>query len=125
MEVTGRGKFPLDQCRRYEMFPIMPGDVVKIESSFMGFAASQQVTLGMYASSLAADAPCIARFASFGFTAITLEVWKDDELFYKDGEVVVKESCTHSAYSTFGRQAYPYEIDRGPYCPTCDDLVEL
>lgn len=33
--------------------------------------------------------------------------------------------CTHDGYITFDRNSYPYDVDRGPYCPSCDDLVEL
>ena len=85
IEVKGRGRFPLDQLRRFEMFPIDVDTPVKIESSITGFAAEQTFTLGMYASSLGADQSCIDRFASFGFAANTLEVWKDDKMFYLNG----------------------------------------
>ena len=33
--------------------------------------------------------------------------------------------CDHSGYTTFGRQNYPWSEDRGPYCPACDEIVEL
>ena len=80
IEVRGRGKFPLDQCRRYEMFPIDTETAQQIEISFEEARHDGTYTLGMYASSIGADQSCIDRFASFGFVAKTLEVWKD-ELF--------------------------------------------
>ena len=33
--------------------------------------------------------------------------------------------CTHSGYTLYGSQNYPHSVDRGPYCPTCDEIVEL
>jgi len=33
--------------------------------------------------------------------------------------------CRHPAYVTFGGQNYPYDIDRGPYCPVCREIVDL
>ena len=33
--------------------------------------------------------------------------------------------CKHEGYTTHGSQNYPYNVDRGPYCPTCDEVVEL
>lgn len=86
MEVTGRGRFPLDQLRRFEMFPIDVDTPVRIESSITGFAAPQAYMLGMYASALAADQPCAARFHSFGFTLETLEIWKHGRLFWSKAE---------------------------------------
>ena len=88
IEVKGRGRFPIDQLRRYEMFPISTDAAAAIEASFDDPKFERTYTLGMYASSLSADAPMAARFASFGFAAKTLEVWKNGSLFYANGEVV-------------------------------------
>lgn len=41
------------------------------------------------------------------------------------GEVVEKKDCTHGGYVSFTSQNYPYEVDRGPFCPACDEVVEL
>lgn len=96
-EVVGRGQFPIDQLRRFEMFPIDVETARHIEDSLKyddqpsHMIATRTYALGMYANGLGADAPCVARFASFGFTAEALEVWKDDKLFYKDGEVVAED----------------------------------
>ena len=65
--------------------------------------------------------------------------WQDRETFKKGArealEVCVAMGdipkptdaapCIHTAYVTFGGQNYPHGVDRGPYCPNCDDLVEL
>jgi hypothetical protein len=114
IEVKGRGRFPIDQLRRYEMFPINVETVTAIENSLNpeAFNETFEYTLGMYASTLGADAPMAARFASFGFAANTLEVWKDDKLFYAGGEVVHRcESCD-SVVDTD-------EVDDAGKCETC------
>ena len=91
----GRGKFPLDQLRRFEMFPIDIETTQSIQYSLDSLdnskpSANRTYTLGMYASMFGADAPCIERFKSFGFTGITLEVWRGGKLYYKNGEVVAE-----------------------------------
>lgn len=83
IEVTGRGQFPLDQLRRFEMFPIDIETTQAIQYSFdhldnSGHRSERTYTLGMNAQSLGADQPSIDRFASFGFNAVTLEVWRPD-----------------------------------------------
>ena len=96
IKVTGRGAFPIDQLRRFEMFPIDLETVQAIEDSITRSSSftkanpstSGTYTLGMYASSFGADATCIERFESFGFDGITLEVWRGGKLYYKNGEVV-------------------------------------
>lgn len=86
--VTGRGSFPLDQLRRYEMFPITPDDVAKIQRSFENgsFGERFEITLGMYSSALGGDGDCIERFRSFGWSGYCVEIWKevdgDDVLFW-------------------------------------------
>jgi hypothetical protein len=89
--VTGSGRFPIDQLRRYEMFPINVETVTEIEASFEDpHYLSKTYTLGMYANTLGADGPCRARFESFGFSMVTDEIWKDNELFELNGEVVAR-----------------------------------
>lgn len=97
IEVKGRGRFPLDQLRRYEMFPINIETTQAMEDSFGTTSdkrlpgwlnTDREYTLGMYASSLSADNACIDRFRSFGFIAKTKEVWKNGELFEQDGEII-------------------------------------
>ena len=85
---TGRGNFPIDQLRRYEMFPTTVDAAQKIQRSFEsgGFGERFEIALGMYASSLGSDGDVIERFASFGWSAYTVEIWKEvdgeDELFW-------------------------------------------
>jgi hypothetical protein len=43
----------------------------------------------------------------------------------KPREDAEKQVCTHKAYKTYGRNGYPYSVDRGPFCPACDEVVEL
>ena len=90
IKVNGRGAFPLDQLRRYEMFPIDPdsGSAIGYSLNPEAFNDRFDVTLGMYASSLSADTACIERFRSFGWTGETLEIWKEDELFMQNGEMI-------------------------------------
>lgn len=88
IEVEGRARFPIDQLRRYELFPVDSYTADEIESSLTNEGTDRPVriyTFGMYASSLAADGPMAARFASFGLCSKTLEVWKDDKLVYLNG----------------------------------------
>lgn len=40
-------------------------------------------------------------------------------------EVGHPDPCFHDGYITVGSQNYPYDSDRGPYCPVCDEAVEL
>ena len=115
IEVKGSGKFPLDQLRRYEMFPIdiETADLIEMSITTTGrFNPEQPYTLGMYASSLGADQACIDRFASFGFHGYALEVWKDDKLFYANGEVVHRcKSCDSVADTD--------EVNDDGKCETC------
>lgn len=86
--VEGRGNFPLDQLRRFEMFPTTVDAAVRIQRSFESgsFGERFEIALGMYASSLSSDGPCIERFKSFGWNAYCVEIWKeedgDDRLFW-------------------------------------------
>lgn len=89
--VTGRGRFPIDQLRRYEMFPLDIDTPVRIQDSIVSnMISTREYCLGMYANALAADGPCRARFESFGFSMVTDEIWKDNELFELNGEVVAR-----------------------------------
>lgn len=86
--VNGRGNFPIDQLRRYEMFPTTVEAAARIQRSFESgsFGEKFEIVLGMYANTLGADQDCIARFASFGWSAYTVEIWKevdgDSELYW-------------------------------------------
>jgi hypothetical protein len=109
--VKGRGRFPLDQLRRYEMFPTTPEAAQAIEDSFGSYSEkrlpgwlheTREIDLGMYASSLGADGPCIERFRSFGWSAWTVEIWKevdgDDELFWTNAGGYERERQYAEAY---------------------------
>ena len=128
IEVKGHGRFPLDQLRRYELFPLDGDTVAAIENSLTGEDklpsrfSDRTYALGFYASSLGADSAVEARFASFGFNLKTLELWRGGKLFYKDGEPVpVDESCQHGGYimklDSMGEEK--------PFCPACDEELEL
>lgn len=84
VHVTGRGSFPMDQLRRYEMFPLDVDACKEISYSFRPdqVLTKFEINLGMYASTLGADASMTARFLSFGWSAWTVEIWKDDDLFW-------------------------------------------
>lgn len=88
--VTGRGRFPLDQLRRFEMFPLNVESVSEMETSFAAGKSERDYTLGMYANTLGGDGPCRARFESFGFSMVTDEIWKDGNIFEVNGEVVAR-----------------------------------
>lgn len=81
IHVVGRGRFPIDQLRRYEMFPLSVEAATAIERSFERDSVAEKfdVDLGMYSSSLAADGACIDRFASFGWSAHCTEIWKEED----------------------------------------------
>jgi hypothetical protein len=122
LEVKGRGRFPLDQLRRYELFPIYIDTVAAIEASFDEPKFERTYHLGFYASSLGADAAVEARFASFGFVSKTLELWRGGKLYYKDGEPVADDGkCLHGGYimklDSMGEEK--------PFCPACDEELEL
>ena len=122
IEVTGRGQFPLDQLRRYEMFPLDLETVQTIEDSITLPSEDGLYKLGMYASTFGADSACIARFESFGFNGITVEVWRGGKLYYANGEVVIEStSCGHDAYVT---RSDEFGVDH-PFCRTCDEFVSL
>ncbi len=104
IHVTGRGRFPIDQLRRFEMFPITPDGAAAIERSYEpdSVGVKYEITLGMYSSSLAADGPCIDRFASFGCSAYCIEIWKevdgDDKLFWTNAGGYERERQYSLAY---------------------------
>lgn len=102
MVAKGRGEFPIDQLRRYEMFPITPDASLLIECSFNRDMATREIELGMYASSLGADQPCIERFRSFGWSAWTVEIWKeedgDDVLYWTNAGGYERERQYAEAY---------------------------
>lgn len=93
VHVTGRGAFPMDQLRRYEMFPLDVDACKEISYSFRPdqIGTKFEINLGMYASTLGADESMIARFASFGWSAYTVEIWKGEELFWTNAGGVEEE----------------------------------
>lgn len=47
-------------------------------------------------------------------------------LLHPDGRVGrYRGKCSHSGYITYESNNYPYEDNRGPYCPACKEAVEL
>ncbi len=44
---------------------------------------------------------------------------------FKVADLRATKPCDHSTYRTFGHSGYPYDVDRGPFCPQCDEVVEL
>jgi len=103
---TGRGEFPIDQLRRYEMFPLTPDAAKAIQHSFENgsFGVRHEIELGMYASALSADGPCIERFASFGWSAYCVEIWKEDDgddvLFWTNAGGYERERQYADAYGS-------------------------
>lgn len=94
IEVTGKGRFPLDQLRRFELFPIDLETVAAIEASIEGPSESRVYTLGMNGLSMGADIACEERFASFGFHSTTLEVWRPDgSKFYDRADELAAQSA--------------------------------